>query len=117
MIYHMLPSAVWQTQPLDQPYLGDTLATEGFIHCTAEPERLLLVANTWYKNRPGEWSILCIDEQRIEADVRWEENHGHVFPHIYGPLNLNAVTATLPFPRRQDGQFFLPLHEIFRKSD
>lgn len=116
MIYHMLPKTVWQNQQSDQDYSGDTLATEGFIHCTAEPERLLIVANTWYTTNSEEWLILGIDEKLVAAEVRWEENHGHVFPHIYGPLNLDAVIFIAPFPRTMDGTFQLPSHEILRKD-
>lgn len=113
MIFHMVPAAVWQQQLSDQPYSGDTLATEGFIHCTGEADRLLIVANTWYASRPGAWLILCIDEQLVAADVRWEENHGHVFPHIYGPLNLDAIVDIVAFPRQADGIFQLPVQGRF----
>jgi uncharacterized protein (DUF952 family) len=30
------------------------------------------------------------------------------FPHIYGPLNLDAVTQVLPFEPSDDGLFSLP---------
>lgn len=116
MIFHMLPKVIWQQQLSDQPYAGDTLATEGFIHCTGEADRLLLVANTWYADRPGDWLILCIDEKLVVADLRWEENHGHIFPHIYGPLNLDAIVDIIAFPRQPDGQFQLPVLNHFPLS-
>ena len=112
MIYHMLPREVWRNQLSDQPYCGDTLASEGFIHCTAEAERLLVVANTWYKEHADQWLILCIAEEDVEAEIRWEENHGHIFPHIYGPLSLDAVTNVIPFPRANDGTFLPPIQEL-----
>lgn len=110
----MVPTLVWQNQQQEQPYSGDTLSSEGFIHCTAEPDRLLTVANTWYQQTSGDWLILCIDEQLVEAELRWEENHGHIFPHVYGPLNLNAVQSVFPFPRLANGEFVLPSHQFFK---
>lgn len=117
MIFHMLPTASWQAQQSNQPYRCESLESEGFIHCTGEPERLLAVANRWYKNLPGDWLILCIEDENVEAEIRWEENHGHIFPHIYGPINLDAITEIIHFPRSHEGEFQLPSHKIFRKID
>lgn len=108
MIYHMLPLAVWQQQAADQPYHHESLQTEGFIHCTAEPERLLWVANHFYRAEVGAFVILCIDESTVQAPVQWDLADGHRFPHIYGPLNLNAVQQVINFPRAEDGRFLLP---------
>lgn len=110
IIYHMLPVAIWNAQSSDAPYEGDTLATEGFIHCTNEQELLVKVANNFYRDTPGPFVILYIDEAAINAEVRWEEAGMHTFPHIYGPLNLDAVTKVIPFPQRADGVFEMP-HE------
>lgn len=108
VIYHLLPAARWQAQPPGQPYAPPSLAAEGFIHCTAEPERLLAVANAFYRNDPGAHVVLCIRTDAIEAEVRWELVEGDRFPHIYGPLNLDAVVEVLPFPRAGDGTFLPP---------
>jgi uncharacterized protein (DUF952 family) len=41
--------------------------------------------------------------------LRYEEGEpGQLFPHLYGPLNLDAVTAALPFSSEPDGRFVLP---------
>lgn len=108
IIYHMLPAARWAAQPQGRPYVGDSLAGEGFIHCTAEPERLVAVANAFYRTVPGPHVILCIRAQAVTAEVRWEPADGHRFPHIYGPLNLDAVVGVLEFPRADDGTFLPP---------
>lgn len=108
IIYHLLPRSVWEQQPAGAPYCSDTLLAEGFTHCTYEPEMLLRVANRFYSPRPGDFVVLCIDESRVAAEVRWEPADGHFFPHIYGPLNLDAVVGVAAMPRAQDGSF-LPL--------
>ena len=42
--------------------------------------------------------LLCIDTDRLDAPVRWEdlEGCGREYPHIYGLVNREAVTAVLP---------------------
>ena len=81
MIYHMVPTAVWQTLARDEAYAADTLQHEGFIHCTREPERLLWVANHFYRHIAGDYLILVIDPAALHAELRWEEADGHLFPH------------------------------------
>lgn len=48
VIYHMTPQAVWDAQRNQPDFAPASLAAEGFIHCTAEPERLQHVANRFY---------------------------------------------------------------------
>jgi uncharacterized protein (DUF952 family) len=107
-IYHMLPAAEWMAQDPAQPLVADSLATEGFIHFSGELEILPTVANRFYASIPGDYVVLVVDPARLNAEVRWEPSGGHLFPHLYGPLNLDAVTQILPFPRDEDGNF-LPL--------
>ena len=109
IIYHMLPAAIWEAQSADVPYEGDTLATEGFIHCTSERELLIKVANNFYRETAGPFVILYLDEAAIDAEVRWEAAGMHTFPHIYGPLNLNAVIKVISFPQGADGVFQMPI--------
>ncbi|MEM7128119.1 MAG: DUF952 domain-containing protein [Chloroflexota bacterium] len=109
MIYHMLPKPRWQGQSHTMAYMGDTLESEGFIHCTGELDRLIWVANHFYRSIMDEFVILCIDESRVDADIRWEEADGHRFPHIYGPLNLDAIIKWVDFPRDANGVFSSPM--------
>ena len=109
LIYHMLPRALWMAQPADQVYAADTLASEGFIHCTGEPELLATVANRFYRGLPGDYVILCIATARVEAEIKWEAAGDALFPHIHGPLNLDAVVGVEPFPRDDEGVFLTPL--------
>ncbi|MEZ4656797.1 MAG: DUF952 domain-containing protein [Caldilineaceae bacterium] len=108
MIYHMLPQAVWRRQPLDELYEGDTLHSEGFIHCTGERQLLVRVANNFYRDDADAYVILAIDEDVVLADVKWDTVGFLQFPHIYGPLNLDAVVEVIGFPRLPDGQFVMP---------
>jgi uncharacterized protein (DUF952 family) len=104
----MLPKAIWEALPSGCDYCAATLSSEGFVHCTAEPHVLEEVANRFYREEPGDWLILAVDVDQVEADVCWESADGHVFPHIYGPIAARAVVRVAPFPRSVDGTYYLP---------
>ena len=108
MIYHMLPATVWARQASDEAYAGDTLASEGFIHCTDQPARLVWVANRFYRQQAVDFLILCIEPTRVQAEIKWEQADQQIFPHIYGPLNQDAVVNVVQFPRDAAGAFLLP---------
>ena len=90
-----------------------TLAAEGFIHCST-PEQVVKVANHYYQGQTG-LVLLCIDESKLQAELRFEAPDGPAiegenrFPHIYGPLNTNAVTDVLDFEPGADGTFTMPV--------
>ena len=105
VIYHMTPHSVWVAQEAGATFVEDTLETEGFIHCTAEPELLPVVANRFYRDTPGDWVLLCVDTSRLAAELRWEAADNHFFPHVYGPIDRAAIVDVLPFPRTATGEF------------
>ena len=64
---------------------------EGFIHLS-RPDQILKVANAFYRGLTDA-ILLWIDPARLNAELRWETVDADVFPHLYGPLNLEAVVA------------------------
>ena len=82
-------------------------AGEGFIHLTAEPERVAWVANAFYREVP-DLLVLSVDETRLAAPVRFERTPDGVFPHLYGPLERRAIVAIQPMPRNQTGDYEFP---------
>ena len=108
IIYHMLPATIWQALAPQADYVAETIATEGFIHCTREPTRLREVANRFYRHLEGEFLILAIDSAALQAELRWEKADGHLFPHIYGPIERRAIVGIHTFPRAADGTFQQP---------
>lgn len=114
-IRHLVRASEWQAWPTTEPFRPDGFERDGFMHCTAEPEILLQVANNVFKETPGEFLVLVIDPARVRAPVKFEapvppppESHPlarHLFPHIYGPLNQDAVVSLHPARRAEDGTF------------
>jgi uncharacterized protein (DUF952 family) len=51
--------------------------------------------------------VLVIDPDQVNAEIRYDQVPGwdNPFPHIYGPLNTDAVVSTVPLGQDESGQF------------
>ncbi|MBW8486992.1 DUF952 domain-containing protein [Actinomadura parmotrematis] len=79
---------------------GRTLAEEGFVHCSSSEEQVAGVLSRFYADvPPAELVLLVLDAARLGAPVRHEAVGDGVFPHVYGPLPLEAVIDVRPLPR------------------
>lgn len=108
IILHITTEKAWQTAVAAGTYCPDSLASEGFIHCSTI-EQVLMPANAMYKGQT-DLILLKIESARLTAVLTYEDCYetGYEFPHIYGPLNLGAVIGFVPFPPNPDGTFSLP---------
>lgn len=104
MIYHIVPRVDWEAVLDAEDYRGDSLETEGFIHCSTL-EQLLGVANHWFPGR-DDLLLLKIDPSMLSAQIKYEDGgDGQLFPHVYGPIEKHAVVAVEDFPLGLDGCF------------
>ena len=60
--------------------------------------------------------LLCIDADVLTSELLWEassDSFAGEFPHVYGPIALDAVKAVIPWTRGEDG-FEIPekFHEL-----
>lgn len=90
-IYHVTTRAQWNEAQQLGHYDSDTLATEGFIHCSTAPQ-VNAVLERYYKGRTG-LVKLKIEKNRVERPLIFELSGSvkELFPHIHGALNLDAV--------------------------
>lgn len=102
--YHLSPEPVWARQQEQPHYTPEQFATDGFIHCTDGDVNLLAVANRFYQADPRPFVAVEIDLDQVSAPIRYEDEH-RIYPHIYGPLNREAVTRVRPVVRGADGSF------------
>jgi hypothetical protein len=75
---------------------------------------VLETANLFYGGQDG-LVLLCIDASKLTAPLKREaassaehRTGAGLYPHIYGPLNLDAVTRVVDFPCGVDGRFAMP---------
>ena len=116
MIYHITSLLAWNEARQRGDYRTDSLATEGFIHCSTQ-EQVVPVAEKYYKGQES-LILLVIEPERLTSDLKWEPPaegapppgvpEGSLFPHIYGPINLEAVVRVFDLQSQPDGKYGFP---------
>lgn len=120
-IYHLVAESEFQTQATGETYLPARFDQDGFIHCTGEPNTLLAVANDYFSGVEEPVLVLIIETAKLTAEVRFESpapiegsgtshlEESQLFPHIYGPLNMDAVTEIGKL-RKSGDKYLWPNH-------
>lgn len=105
LLLHITTAAAWASAKAAGAYAADSLATEGYIHCS-ERQQVVWVANTRFRGR-RDLVLLHIDPSQLDAVVRYEnlEGGGELFPHVYGAIPIGAVVSVTPFEPSPDGSF------------
>ena len=108
LIYHITHRCAWTNACKTGVYSPETLITEGFIHCSKK-DQVCDSAGRHFSGQSG-LVLLCIESSLVESETRHENLAGgdQLFPHIYGPLNVNAVLKVLDFEPDSLGKFCLP---------
>jgi uncharacterized protein (DUF952 family) len=106
MILHITDRQQWEQAKEDGIYRCESLETEGFIHCSA-PTQLTAVANLFFRGQQG-LVLLCIEVDRLQSELRYDPVEDQHFPHLYGPLNLDAIVQVLEFTPNAEGEFQQP---------
>jgi glutathione S-transferase len=109
LIYHIAYQHDWAEARSAGRYTvstrGVSLSEQGFIHASTAGQ-VADTANQFYAGEHG-LIVLVINERLLEAPVRYEQVGigGDVFPHIYGPVNIDAVLDTRPLQPGVRGTF------------
>ena len=101
---HLVPEFVWREHAQRPHYTPETFATEGFIHCTDGEALLIEVANRYYRDDPRPYLVLDVELALVSAPAVYDDD-AHVYPHIYGPIEREAVTRVRRVLRAADGTF------------
>jgi uncharacterized protein (DUF952 family) len=114
MIYHIVIETDFRAQFKGAVYLPEGLHRDGFVHCALEPS-VVPVANDYYAGAPGRLLLLEIDPARLASETRYEAvapipggGSSHLasashFPHVYGPINRDAITGVGVLGRGEGG--------------
>ena len=116
MICHITTRAAWNAAQAGGLFRSPEFDDVGFIHCST-PEQVLLIANAYFAGKT-DLLMLVIDPDRLKAPLRWEPPHaigrlpsftqGAVFPHVYGPINVDAVMRVVELVPGVSGTFMVP---------
>jgi uncharacterized protein (DUF952 family) len=133
-IFHLTAANYYYRQAQDQPYRPETFAQEGFIHCTGGSEKLVEIANSFFADLEEDLLVLEIDPSRLTAPLKFEPpippaqsasihdeisvpDPGLLFPHIYGPLNREAIIRSFALLRDEMGRWRMPGEMIGDDAD
>jgi uncharacterized protein (DUF952 family) len=111
-LFHITERAVWLEAARSGHYRmstrGVTLEEQGFIHCSLR-DQLRGVAELVYGDA-DDLVVLVIDSAKVPAQVRYEAPGpgAEEYPHIYGALPTDAVTAVITVSRDAAGRLVLP---------
>lgn len=106
LAYHLVPTAEWDAVPPGAPYSPAAFPQDGFIHTTHTAVEVAAAGNRYYTGDARPYSVVAIDLRRVTSPWRYDGDAR--FPHIYGPLNRDAVIAAPRAPRAPDGTFLPP---------
>jgi uncharacterized protein (DUF952 family) len=107
-IYKICPASAWREAERQGVYRGSADdQRDGFIHFSAASQ----VAVTARKHFAGQTGLflIAVDADALGERLRWEPSRqNELFPHLYGELDLGAVTDVLLLPTRSDGSHDIP---------
>jgi uncharacterized protein (DUF952 family) len=103
-ILHITDDDSWLKAKEKGIYEADTLVTNGFIHCCL-PDQVPGVLAQWFRDT-GNLILLEIDPAKLKSAIEYENLEGgqELFPHIYGPVNLDAVVAVRKVEEKNEGR-------------
>jgi glutathione S-transferase len=98
MIFHITDTATWAASQERGSHTGSTrgidLAEEGYIHCSTAAQWPGVVERSYAD--ASNLLLLHIEEAQLTSPLVYEQLPGmpEAFPHVYGPINLDAVITT-----------------------
>jgi len=92
-IFHIAQKSEWQAAEAGGVYTGESLKNDGFVHSCFR-NQVDQVLKQWFAGL-DDLLLIEIDPHEVDAEIRFENLEGgsQKFPHIYGPINLDAVIS------------------------
>lgn len=107
-IYKICPEPLWHAAEASGRFDGAAIdLADGYIHFSTATQ----LRETAAKHFAGQGGLLLIavDAAALGPALRYEPSRGGaLFPHLYGPLSLDAVRWAKPLPLDADGSHVFP---------
>lgn len=112
IVYKIVPQALWHEAERRGRFEGAPVdLADGFVHFSTAAQ----VRETAARHFAGQDGLLlvAVDAARLGPALRYEPSRGgDLFPHLYGPLALDAVLWAKELPRGAGGaRLFPPLED------
>jgi uncharacterized protein (DUF952 family) len=97
VIFHVTTAAEWEAAQQSGAYTTPSLQAEGFIHCSADDTQVAGVLQRYFAGKTR-LVKLVIDTDKLKSHFiyEWSPSTADTFPHIYGPVNTDAVIDAEP---------------------
>jgi uncharacterized protein (DUF952 family) len=97
IIYHITTDSTWNNAREIGVYTVPSLKEEGFIHCSQQ-NQLADVKQRYFEGR-NDLLLLSIDTDKLKSPFifEWSPSVQDTFPHVYGPINVDAVVEVVPY--------------------
>jgi uncharacterized protein (DUF952 family) len=108
LVYKITPEAPWRAAEATGTFTGAPVdRADGFIHfSTADQARE--TAARHFTGKP-DLLLVAVDAEALGPALKWEPSRGGaLFPHLYGPLDLQAVRWVEKLPLAADGAHLFP---------
>ena len=107
-IYKICPASAWREAERLGVFRGSPVdLRDGFIHFSTASQ----VEETARKHFAGQIGLflIAVDADALGDALRWERSrYDELFPHLYGELDLGAVTDVMELHARSDGYHDIP---------
>jgi len=108
-IYKICPAKLWHEAELEGVFRGSEIdRKDGYLHFSTGAQ----VAETAARHFAGmdDLVLVAVDGGRLGPALQWERaRSGDLFPHLYDPLSLTAVSWTRRLPLGGDGKHQFPV--------
>ena len=107
LIFHMCRRDEWQEAARAVYHGSSQDQADGFIHFSTAEQ----IVESAARHRAGQSGLvlIAVDPVALGPDLKWEPSRsGALFPHLYGPLPLTAVSWVRDLPLGSDGKHVFP---------
>lgn len=96
IIFHITTEPEWAAAKATGHYESGSLKEEGFIHCCQE-DQISDVRQRYFEGKQ-QLLKLTIDTSKLKSQLiyEWSPSNAATYPHVYGPINTDAVVQVDP---------------------